>query len=139
MHNDMSAKPCENCNMIMLNYVDLRIMYTQAASQLKGAKLELKEFKAHSMLLGACTSCPMLKYDLEACSVEIKKLKQRLNYSSRYKVFSLPCEVCGTFKGKLLHATKENFELKQEVIYLSSRLERTIVSEKIIEDDLSRV
>jgi hypothetical protein len=76
---------------------------------------------------------------LEASSVEIKKLKQRLNYSSRYKVFSLPCEVCGTFKGKLLHATKENFELKQEVIYLSSRLERTIVSEKMIEDDLSRV
>jgi hypothetical protein len=23
MHNDMSAKPCENCNMIMVNYADL--------------------------------------------------------------------------------------------------------------------
>jgi hypothetical protein len=23
MHNDMSAQPCENCNMIMVNYVDL--------------------------------------------------------------------------------------------------------------------
>jgi hypothetical protein len=38
-----------------------------------------------------------------------------------------------------LHATKENSELKQEVVYLSSHLERTIVSEKIIEEDLSRV
>jgi hypothetical protein len=38
-----------------------------------------------------------------------------------------------------LRATKENSELKQEVAYLSSRLEITIVSEKIIEDDLSRV
>jgi hypothetical protein len=81
----------------------------------------------------------MLKSDLEACSIEIKELKQKLDHSSRYKVFSPPCEVCGTLKGKLLHATKENFELKQEVAYLSSRLERTIVSEKMIEEDLSRV
>jgi hypothetical protein len=38
-----------------------------------------------------------------------------------------------------LHATKENSELKQEVAYLSSRLEITIVSEKMIEEDLSGV
>jgi hypothetical protein len=50
-----------------------------------------------------------------------------------------PCEVCGTLKGELLHATKENSELNQEVAYLSSCLERTIVSEKMIEEDLSRV
>jgi hypothetical protein len=81
----------------------------------------------------------MLKSYLEACSIEIKELKQRVDHSSRYKVFSRPCEVCGTLKGKLLHATKENSELKQEVAYLSSRLERTMVSEKMIEDDLSRV
>jgi hypothetical protein len=41
MHDDMSAKPCKNCNMIMVNYADLWIMHTQVASQLKGAKLEL--------------------------------------------------------------------------------------------------
>jgi hypothetical protein len=35
MHNDMSAKPCENCNMIMVNYADLWIVHTQVASQLK--------------------------------------------------------------------------------------------------------
>jgi hypothetical protein len=43
MYNDMSVKPCENCNMIMVNYADLWIVHTQVASQLKGAKLELKE------------------------------------------------------------------------------------------------
>jgi hypothetical protein len=64
MHSDMSAKPNENCNMIMLNYADLWIVHTQVTSQLKGAKLELKELKAHSSLLGACTSYPMLKSDL---------------------------------------------------------------------------
>jgi predicted nuclease with TOPRIM domain len=114
-------------------------VHIQVASQLKGAKLELKELKARSLLLGACTSCPMLKSDLEAYSIEIKELTQRLDHSSRYKVFSPPCEVCDTLKSKLLHATKENSELKQEFAYLSSHLERTIVREKMIEDDLSRV
>jgi hypothetical protein len=108
----MSAKPYKNCNLIMVNYVDLWIMHTQVASQLKGAKLELKELKAHSSLLGTCTSCPMLKSDLDVCSIEIKELKQKLNHSSRYKVYSVPCEVCDTLKGKLLYATKENSELK---------------------------
>jgi hypothetical protein len=104
-----------------------------------GAKLELKELKARSLLLGACTSCPIQKSDLEACSIEIKELKQILDHSSCYKFFSPPCEVCGTLKGKLLHATKEKSELKQEVAYLSARLERTKLNEKIIKDDLSRV
>jgi hypothetical protein len=125
--------------IIMINYDDLWIMHTQVASQLKCAKLELKELKARSSLLGACTSCLMLKFDLEACSIEIKELKQRLDHSSRYKVFSPPCEVCGTLKDKLLHVTKENSELKQEVAYLSSHLERTIMSEKMIEEDLSLI
>jgi hypothetical protein len=88
MHNDMSAQPCENCNMIMANYVDLMIVHTQVASQLKGAKLELKELKARSLLLGICNTCPMLKSDLEVCSIEIKELKQRFDHSSCYKVFS---------------------------------------------------
>jgi hypothetical protein len=75
MHNDISAQPYKNYNMIMVNYADLWIVDTQVASQLKGAKLKLKELKVHPLLLGACTSCPMLKFDLEACSIEIKELK----------------------------------------------------------------
>jgi hypothetical protein len=47
--------------------------------------------------------------------------------------------VCGSLIGKLFYGTKENTELKQEVAYLTARLERTVVSEKMIEDDLSRV
>jgi predicted nuclease with TOPRIM domain len=91
------------------------------------------------MLLGACTSYPLLKSDLEACGVEIKELKHKLDLSSRYSVLSPPCETCGSPKGKLFHATKENTELKQESAYLTSHLERTVVSKKMIEDDLSRV
>jgi hypothetical protein len=48
--------------------------------------------------------------------------------------------MCGSLKGKFFYATKENIELKQEIAYLmTSCLERTVVSEKIIEDALSRV
>jgi hypothetical protein len=76
---------------------------------------------------------------LEASAVEIKNLKHKLDHSSHYSVLSPPCKLCGSLNGKLLHATKENTELKQEVAYLTSSLERTVVSEKMIEDDLSRV
>jgi hypothetical protein len=112
MHNDMSAKPCENCKIIMVNYADLWIVHTQVASQLKGAKLELRELKARSLLLGACTSCPMLRSDIEACAVQIKELKHKPDHSSHYSVLSPPCEMCGPLKGNLFHATKENTELK---------------------------
>jgi hypothetical protein len=47
--------------------------------------------------------------------------------------------MCGSLKGKIFHATKENTELKQEVAYLTSHLKITVVSEKMIEDDLNHV
>jgi hypothetical protein len=139
VHDDMSTKPCDNCKMIMVNYVDLWLMHSKVTSQLKGAKLELRVLNARSMLLGACTSCPLLRSDLEACAVEIKDLKHQIAHSSRYTILSPLCDVCGSLKGKLFHATKENTELKQEIAYLTSHLERIVVSEKLIEDDLSRV
>jgi hypothetical protein len=104
-----------------------------------GARLELRELKAHSTLLGACTSCPLLRYDLVATAVEIKDLKHQLDYSSCYTVLSPPCEACLSLKGKLFHATKENTELQHEVAYLTAHLEKNILSEKMIKEDLSRV
>jgi hypothetical protein len=53
----------------------------------------------------------MLRSDLEASIVEIKDLKHKLDHASRYSVLSPPCELCGSLKGKLFHATKENTEL----------------------------
>jgi hypothetical protein len=135
----MSAKPCDNYNMIMVNYANLWLVHSQVASQLKGAKLELRELKARFLLLGVCTSCPLLKFDLKASAIEIKDLKGQIGHSSRYIVLYLLREMCGSLKGKLFHATKENTEPKQKVAYLTSRLERMVVSEKMIEDDLSRV
>jgi hypothetical protein len=111
-HDDMSDNKCDNCNMIMINYVDLWLIHSHIASLLDGARLELKELKSRSTLLGACTACPMLRSDLEAAAVEIKDLKHKLDHSPRYVILSTPCEACVSLKGKLLHAIKENTELQ---------------------------
>jgi hypothetical protein len=87
-HDDMSAKPCDRCTMILINYADLWLIHSHVAGLLDSARLELRELKAHSTLLGACTSCPMLRSDLEAATVEIKDLKHKLDYSSIYTVLS---------------------------------------------------
>jgi hypothetical protein len=139
MHDDMSAKPFDNYKMIMMNYGGLWLLHSHVAGLLDSNRMELRELKTRSMLLGACTSCPLLRFDLEACTVEIKYLKHQIAHSSCYSVLSLPSEMCGPLKGKLFHATKENIELKQEIAYLTSRLVRMVVSEKMIEDDLSQV
>jgi thioredoxin-related protein len=98
--------------MIMINYADLWLVHSQVASHLKGAKLELRELKARSLLLDACTSCPLLRSDLEASAIEIKDLKRQIDHSSHYIVLSPSCELCESLKGKIFHATKENTELK---------------------------
>jgi hypothetical protein len=108
----MSAKPCDNCNMIMVNYADLWLIHSHVASLLDDVRLELRELKAHSTLLGACTSYRLLRSDLEATAVEIKDLKHKLDHSSRYTVLSSLCEACVSLKGKLFHAIKDNTELQ---------------------------
>jgi hypothetical protein len=87
-------------------------MHSHVTSLLDRAKLELRELKAHSTLIDACTTCPLLRSDLEASAIEIKDLKHKLDHSSRYSILSPPCEMCGSLKGKLFHSTKENTELE---------------------------
>jgi hypothetical protein len=106
---------------------------------LDGARLELRKLRAHSILLGACTTCPLLRSDLEVSTIEIKDLKHKLDHSSRYTVLSPPSEACASLKGKLFYTTKENTELQQEVAYLTARLDKIVLSEKMIEYDLRRV
>jgi hypothetical protein len=100
-HVDMSAKPCDKCTIIMVNYADLWFIHSHVASLLDGARLELRGLKACSTLLGACTTCPLLRSDLEASTIEIKDLKHKLDQSSRYTILSPPCEACASLKGKL--------------------------------------
>jgi Fe-S cluster biogenesis protein NfuA len=85
----MSAKSCDNYKMIMISYADLWLVHSHIASLLDGARLELREIKAHSTLRGACTTCPLLRSDLKTAIVEIKDLKYKLDHSSRYTVLSL--------------------------------------------------
>jgi hypothetical protein len=53
----------------------------------------------------------MLEVELATHSLKVKELETKLLEKPRV-VTSPPCEVCGTLKGKLFHATKENTELK---------------------------
>jgi hypothetical protein len=108
----MSARPYDNCTMIMVNYADLWLLHSRVASLLDGARLELRELKAHYTLLGARTTYPLLRSDLEASTVKIKDLKHKLDHPSRYSVLSAPCKLCGSFKDKLFNATKGNTELQ---------------------------
>jgi hypothetical protein len=86
-------------------------MHSHVAHLLDGARLELRELKTRSLLLATCTSCLLLRSDLEAAAVEIKDIKHKLDHSSCYTILSPPCEACVSLKGKLFHVTKENTEL----------------------------
>jgi hypothetical protein len=126
----MSAKPCDNYKIIMVNYADLWLLHSHVVSLLDSARLELREPKAHFTLLGACMSCPVLRSDLEASAVEIKDLKHKLDHFSCYTILSTLCVVCDYLKGKVFHATKENTELKQEIVYLAAYLEKIVLNKK---------
>jgi hypothetical protein len=39
VHNDMSAKPCDRCTMIMVNYIDLWLIHSHVAVMLDSARL----------------------------------------------------------------------------------------------------
>jgi hypothetical protein len=127
-HDDMSAKPYDNCTMIMVNYADLWLVHSHVVRLLDGGRLELRELKAHFRLLGACTSYSVFRSDLEASAVEIKDLMRILDHASHCSVLSPPCELCDSLKGKLFHVTKENTELQQEIAYLIAHLEKTVLS-----------
>jgi hypothetical protein len=77
---------------------DLCLIHSHVAGLLDSARLELRELKAPSTLLGACTSCPVLRSNLESGTVEIKDLKHKLDHFSRYTVLSPHCEACVSLK-----------------------------------------
>jgi hypothetical protein len=114
-------------------------VHAQVASRLESTICELNELKTRPSLLSACLECPKLKLKLDACSLNVKKLETKLLKKSHVLVTSSPCELCVSLKGKLVHATNENTMLMQDIAYLTSRLERTKLSEKMIKEDLSRV
>jgi hypothetical protein len=89
MHDDMSAKLCDKCKMVMVSYADPWLLHSHAASLFDGARLELRELKACSTLLGVCTTCPLLRSDLEAAAVEIKDLNHKLDHSLHYFIPSM--------------------------------------------------
>jgi hypothetical protein len=139
LHNDMSDKDYDFCLVVMEDLAKLQNVHAQVASQLESTICELDELKARPSLLGACLECSKLKFELDVCSLNVKKLETKLLEKSHILVTSSPSKGCVSLNGKLVHATNENTILVQDVAYLTSRLERTKLSEKMIKEDLSRV
>jgi hypothetical protein len=135
----MSNKDCDFCLVVMKDLAKLRNVHAQVANQLESNICELNELKARPSLLGVCLECPKLKLELDVRSLNVKKLKTELLVKSHVSVTSSPCEVCVSLTGKLVHNTNENTMLIQDVAYLTSCIERTRLSEKMIQEDLSRV
>jgi hypothetical protein len=78
VHDDMSVKPCDKCKMIMVNYADLWLVHSHVASLLDGARLEFRELKAHSTLLGACALVLYLNLIWRLLSLRLKILSTNL-------------------------------------------------------------
>jgi hypothetical protein len=93
-HDDMSAKSCDSYSIMMINYANLWLIHSHVASLLDGVRLELRELNARSTLLGACTSYPLFRSDLEAAAIKIKNLNHKLDHSSRYTILFTLCEAC---------------------------------------------
>jgi hypothetical protein len=125
LHNDMSDKDCGFCLVVMEDLAKLRVVHAQVASRLESTICEVNELKARPSLLDACLECPNLKFQLDARSLNVKKLETKLLEKSHVSVSSSSCEDCVFLKGKLVHATNENTMLVQDVSYLTSRFERT--------------
>jgi hypothetical protein len=137
LHNDMSDNDYDFCIVVMDDLSKLRNVHAQVAGQLESTICELDKLKARPSLLGTCLECPKLKLELDACPLNVQKLETELLEKSHVSVTSSPCEICVSLKGKLVLPTNENTMLVQDVAYLTSRLERTKLSEKMSEEDLS--
>jgi hypothetical protein len=109
-------------------------VHAQVTSQLESTICELDELKARPSILGAYLECTKVKLELNACSLNVKKLQTKLLEKSHVSVTSSPCELCVSLKGKLVHATNENTMLVKVVAHLTSRRERTKLIEKMIEE-----
>jgi hypothetical protein len=71
VQNDISAKPCNNCKMIMVNYADLWLIYSHAASLLDSAKLELRKLIPHCLVLVLAVPCLDLIWRLRPLRLNI--------------------------------------------------------------------
>jgi hypothetical protein len=109
-------------------------VHAQVASQLESTICSLDELKARPSLLGVCLECPKLKLELDVHSLNFKNVEKKLLEKSHISV-----KLCVSLRGKLVHATNENTILMQDVAYLTLWIERTKLSDKTIEEDLSQV
>jgi hypothetical protein len=104
-----------------------------------GLNSESLRFVPHFWVLALVARCLDLIWRLLPLRLRILSTNLIILLATLFYPPSPPYEVCVSLKGKLLHAINENTKLQQEVTYLTVCLEKTVLSEKMIEEDLSRV
>jgi hypothetical protein len=57
MHDDMSAKPCDNYKMIMVNYADLWLVLSHVVSLLDGWNSKRSKLIPHCLVLARVARC----------------------------------------------------------------------------------
>jgi hypothetical protein len=102
-----------------------------------GWNSESSKLVPHCLVLAPLVLCLDLIWRLQPLRLNILSTNLIIFLATLF--LSPPCKVCASFKGKLSQPTKENIEFQQEVVYLTACLEKTVLSEKMVEDDLSRV
>jgi hypothetical protein len=71
----MSDKDCDFYLVVMEDLAKMQNVHAQVASQLESTICDLVKLKARPSLLGACLECPKLKLELNARSLNVKKLE----------------------------------------------------------------
>ena len=75
LNDDTSALECQSCSVVIYDYVRLKDIHAQVASQLESVSKELVELKASLNTLEHCQICPKLVRELIVRSFMIKKIK----------------------------------------------------------------
>jgi hypothetical protein len=112
VHDDTSAKPCDNCRMIMVNYATCGwfMLRLQVNLMMSSWNSESSKLVPHCLVLTLLVHCLDLIWRL--LSLRLKILS--INLSILLVIVSY---LCDSLKGKLFHAIKENTKLQQEVAY----------------------
>ena len=91
LHDDTSALECESCSVVMDDYVRLKDVHAQVASQLESVSEELVELKASPSTSKRCHVCPKLVRELIVRSFMIKKLRTTRWAKPQHTVTPPPC------------------------------------------------
>ncbi|XP_039811950.1 uncharacterized protein LOC120674919 [Panicum virgatum] len=111
-----AAVECEECSIHMVSISELQSKHAVLVDKFDCAKIELEELRSHSVLLGACATCPILQTELNVAKCHIVQLE-------KHTCPVLPeCLTCPTFVAEISILKKDNAALEEENTHLRTIL-----------------